>query len=123
MLSSPRCNRACLVPVFSFFKSASHFADTGPPLYGIADIHGDLSQAKATLKLAGVWDPTAGAEMWTGGRAQVVQTGDLVDRGDRSLDCVRLFEQIKVPCFRLPCHICVSTCLQWEWKRIAQNFF
>ena len=81
---------------------ASSLADTGPPVYAIADLHGDISQARATLRLAGVLDPKdeEGAT-WIGGQAQVVQTGDLVDRGPNSLDCVRLFEQIKVESTRI----------------------
>ena len=72
-------------------------ADTGPPLYAIADLQGDISQARATLRLAGVLDSKGGeGASWIGGQAQVVQMGDLVDRGPNSLDCVRLFEEIKV---------------------------
>lgn len=72
-------------------------AGTRPPLYAIADLHGDLSQAKGALQLAGVIDPVKGEGVWIGGKAQVIQLGDLVDRGPNSLDCVRLFEEIKVP--------------------------
>ena len=63
------------------------------PLYAVADLHGDLGQALAALRLVGLADATGS---WTGGKATLVQTGDLLDRGPDSLALVSLFERLKV---------------------------
>ena len=59
----------------------------------IGDLHGDLEQAYTALRLAGVVN-VQGA--WSGGKATLVQTGDLLDRGPNSLGLVELFERLKV---------------------------
>ena len=45
----------------------------------IGDIHGDLSAARAALRAAGAIDEH---DHWIGGDLVVVQTGDVLDRGD-----------------------------------------
>ncbi len=45
----------------------------------IGDLHGDLSAAKKALRLAGAIDAK---DAWIGGALVVVQTGDVIDRGD-----------------------------------------
>lgn len=59
----------------------------------IGDLHGDLEQGRTALRLAGLIN-VQGA--WSGGKATLVQTGDLLDRGPNSLDLVELFERLKV---------------------------
>ncbi|BFZ55733.1 hypothetical protein PYCC9005_002774 [Savitreella phatthalungensis] len=56
---------------------------TAPPLFAIADIHGDLPRARRALAHAGVVSPKTGD--WTAGAATLVQTGDIVDRGPDTL--------------------------------------
>lgn len=58
-----------------------------------SDIHGDLAQARAALALAGVSNET---HLWAAGQCTFVQTGDLVDRGDRSIEVTQLFEDVKI---------------------------
>lgn len=48
-------------------------------IVAIGDLHGDLSAARAALRLAGAIDS---ADAWIGGDMVVVQTGDVLDRGD-----------------------------------------
>jgi len=63
-------------------------ADPGV-LVAVGDLHGDLTQALAVLRLAGVVDDDG---HWAGGRATLVQTGDTTDRGPDSkalLDLMR----------------------------------
>ena len=48
-------------------------------LVAIGDIHGDLGGARSALKAAGAID---GNDTWIGGDLVVVQTGDVLDRGD-----------------------------------------
>jgi TPR repeat protein len=47
----------------------------------IGDVHGDYEQFVAVLRSAGLIDSTGN---WTGGKAHLVQTGDIVDRGPDS---------------------------------------
>ena len=63
-----------------------------PPLAAVADLHGDVPAALASLRLAGLVD-AAGA--WSGGRAHLVQTGDLEDRGTDSIGLLRLFWRLR----------------------------
>ena len=48
-------------------------------LVAIGDLHGDLSATRAALRLAGAIDSL---DTWVGGDMVVVQTGDVLDRGD-----------------------------------------
>jgi len=48
-------------------------------LVAIGDLHGDLAAARAALRAAGAIDD---ADRWIGGDLVVVQTGDVLDRGD-----------------------------------------
>ncbi len=48
-------------------------------LVAIGDLHGDLAAARAALRLAGAIDER---DLWIGGPLVVVQTGDVLDRGD-----------------------------------------
>src|SRR5690349_5661303 len=45
----------------------------------IGDLHGDLAAARSALRAAGAIDQ---ADRWIGGKLVVVQTGDVLDRGD-----------------------------------------
>ena len=48
-------------------------------IYAIGDIHGSLDGFKSILKATGLADANG---KWSGGRAQLIQTGDYVDRGE-----------------------------------------
>jgi len=48
-------------------------------LVAIGDLHGDLTGARAALRAAGAIDDR---DHWIGGELVVVQTGDVLDRGD-----------------------------------------
>ncbi len=50
-----------------------------PRLIAIGDLHGDLDASRRALRLAGAIDE---ADSWIGGALTVVQTGDVLDRGD-----------------------------------------
>jgi hypothetical protein len=59
----------------------------------IGDVHGAYDRFVAILRAAGLVD---GRERWSGGRAVLVQTGDVVDRGAdsrRALDLLRRLER------------------------------
>lgn len=50
-----------------------------PRLVAIGDLHGDLNAARAALRAAGAIDDH---DAWVGGALTIVQTGDVLDRGD-----------------------------------------
>ena len=52
---------------------------TPPRIVAFGDVHGDLDAARRALRLAGAIDAT---DHWIGGELVVVQTGDLLDRGN-----------------------------------------
>ena len=68
--------------------------ETGPQphIVAIGDLHGDLEAARAALRLGGAIDD---GDQWIGGDLIVVQTGDILDRGDGEEAIMDLFEQIR----------------------------
>ena len=67
----------------------------GPParVVAIGDLHGDLEAARAALRLAGAIDEQ---DLWIGGELVVVQTGDILDRGDQEEAIMDLFQRLRV---------------------------
>ena len=59
-------------------------------LVAIGDLHGDLKAAKRAFSLAGATDDKG---TWVGGSLVVVQTGDVLDRGDEELDLLAFLDQ------------------------------
>lgn len=55
----------------------------------VPDLHGDDERATTILAAAGLIDPKTQA--WIGGNATLVQTGDIVDRGDHGKRIYELF--------------------------------
>ncbi|KAG9000408.1 hypothetical protein FRB94_005462 [Tulasnella sp. JGI-2019a] len=71
---------------------------SGPPTFqrtivAIGDIHGDFANLIKVLKMSGV---VAENGSWTGAADYLVQTGDLLDRGDDTLDIYRYYEDLRV---------------------------
>ena len=74
-------------------SSASCAITTPERVVAVGDVHGGYEPFQAILRAAGLIDAR---RRWTGGRAILVQTGDLVDRGAESrqvLDLVRRLER------------------------------
>ncbi len=59
----------------------------------VGDLHGDLDNALAVLQVAGVVDEQG---RWSGGKATLVQTGDVTDRGPDSKELIELFARLEV---------------------------
>ncbi len=62
-------------------------------IVAIGDLHGDLSATRAALRLAGAIDSL---DRWVGDDLVVVQTGDILDRGDEEEAIFGLFDQLRV---------------------------
>ena len=67
-------------------------APTGPErIVAIGDLHGDLAATRAALRLAGAIDTL---DQWIGADLVIVQTGDVLDRGDEEEAIIRLLERL-----------------------------
>ncbi len=62
-----------------------------PRLVAVGDLHGDLTAARAALRLAGAVDER---DQWVGGALVVVQTGDVLDRGDQERELLEWLDRI-----------------------------
>jgi hypothetical protein len=58
----------------------------------IGDLHGDLDAARRALRLAGAIDTQ---DHWIGDKLVVVQTGDVIDRGDQDREVIDLLERVR----------------------------
>jgi hypothetical protein len=58
----------------------------------IGDVHGDLEATRKILREAGAID---GDDKWAGGELVVVQTGDVLDRGDQERAIMELFRRLE----------------------------
>lgn len=68
-----------------------------PRLVAIGDVHGDLDSFRTVLRLAGAIDAT---DHWSGGALWIVQTGDLLDRGDQERGILDLVSRLEVEATR-----------------------
>jgi len=60
-------------------------------LVAIGDLHGDLSATKAALRAAGAIDAS---DTWIGGNTVLVQTGDILDRGNDEQEIYELLDAL-----------------------------
>ena len=67
--------------------------DAPERIVAIGDLHGDLSATRAALRLAGAIDSL---DRWTGGELVIVQTGDILDRGDEEEAIFHLLEKLRL---------------------------
>ena len=66
-------------------------------LVAVPDLHGDLAHARRSLQLAGVLAPddASDPDAWIAGAdAHLVQTGDILDRGENSIDVMDLLARL-----------------------------
>lgn len=87
-LTLAACARAAHPPVAAAQAPAAAEAYAGVArIVAIGDVHGDYDTFVALLRQAGVID---GKSRWSGGRTHLVQTGDVLDRGDHSRKVMEL---------------------------------
>ena len=61
-------------------------------MVAIGDLHGDLDVTRRALRLAGA---LGADDHWSGGKVVVVQTGDVIDRGDSDREVLDLLERLR----------------------------
>jgi hypothetical protein len=73
-------------------------ATTREDIYAIGDAHGDFEHLERVMKAAGlIAEVTPGPETarWSGGKAVLVTTGDMIDKGPRAPDVIRLLRSLR----------------------------
>jgi Calcineurin-like phosphoesterase len=68
-------------------------------IWAVGDPHGDYERLATLLKTAGLIStvPDSAADVvWSGGNAVLVVTGDMIDKGPRSLDVLRLLRALQL---------------------------
>ncbi|HEX6791957.1 MAG TPA: metallophosphoesterase [Candidatus Krumholzibacteria bacterium] len=89
-------NRLCILLLFLLLRGPADAASTplrlpaAPRIVAIGDLHGDLDATRRAFRLAGAIDEH---DRWIGGSLVVVQTGDVLDRGDDEREILDLFER------------------------------
>jgi hypothetical protein len=63
-----------------------------PRVVAVGDLHGDLSATRRALRLAGA---LSADDHWAGGDLVLVQTGDVLDRGDDEAEILDLFARLR----------------------------
>lgn len=93
------CRSSSVDPSAAFGPGLSRLSADPPERYAAAsrvvavgDLHGDLDATRAVLKLAGLIDDAGG---WIGGRTTLVQTGDVLDRGDGERAILELLDRLE----------------------------
>lgn len=66
--------------------------DTPEDIFAIGDAHSDYNRLKKALHGAGVTDE---AGHWIAGRAVLVSTGDMIDKGPRALDVLLFYKTLR----------------------------
>ncbi len=96
------CGHGCQQPPSSLQGDTrpgdrSNTVSSAPPpasaarIVAIGDLHGDLAATRSALELAGAIDAQ---QRWIGGALVIVQTGDLLDRGDEDREVLDLFDRL-----------------------------
>jgi hypothetical protein len=65
--------------------------DTAAPVFSVGDVHGDYRRLVRLLQAANLIGPRA---HWTGGKSVLVFTGDMIDKGPRPVDVLRLIQTL-----------------------------
>jgi hypothetical protein len=83
---------ACEPPEGGAEDDSSSVPDVPSRIVAIGDLHGDLEASRTALRLAGAIDSS---DQWVGGDLVIVQTGDILDRGDAEPEIIELFQRLK----------------------------
>jgi hypothetical protein len=80
---------ACLTFLLIVFSAA---AQAPARIVAVADVHGAFEELVSVLQRTGLID---GDRRWVGGPTTLVQTGDVVDRGRRTRECLDLLMNLE----------------------------
>ena len=72
--------------------------DTSEDIFAIGDAHSDYEHLERAMRAAGIIaaiTETPEATQWTAGKALLVSTGDMVDKGPRAHDVLRLYRSLR----------------------------
>ncbi|KAI3908452.1 hypothetical protein MKX01_009254 [Papaver californicum] len=67
----------------------------GRRIIAVGDLHGDMTQTRSALEMAGVLSPD-GRNIWTGGETVLVQLGDILDRGEDEIAILSLLRSLHI---------------------------
>jgi hypothetical protein len=84
----------------------------------IGDLHGDLAATRRALRLAGAIDDH---DAWVGGKLVVVQTGDVLDRGDDDRAVLDFLERLRSEAERAGGHF-IPMSGNHEVMNVARDF-
>jgi hypothetical protein len=92
-LSVPACSRTTRAPEAQRAAAQAQAQAPAPGrVVAIGDLHGDLDVTRRALRLAGA---IGADDHWNGGKLTVVQTGDVIDRGDSDREVLDLLERLR----------------------------
>jgi hypothetical protein len=94
--AAPRARRAAALLLALAAPAAAGPAECkfsgAPRVVAVGDVHGAYERFAAILHSAGIVDENG---RWSGGRAQLVQTGDVLDRGTDTRRCLDLLMRLE----------------------------
>lgn len=90
-----------------------------PVLVALGDLHGDLAATRRALRLAGAIDEN---DHWSGGELVLVQTGDILDRGDDDRAILDLLLRLKEEARQTDGEVLVLSG-NHELMNVQQNFY
>ncbi len=88
--SAPASTKPTIVADVPIAEAIACRAVPADRIVAIGDLHGDLKAAKRAFKLAGAINAK---DAWIGGPLVVVQTGDVLDRGDDDRELLAFLDQ------------------------------
>ncbi|KAJ0983867.1 hypothetical protein J5N97_002223 [Dioscorea zingiberensis] len=94
-LSHSSCLSKALKPITVTGDPPTFVSAPGHRIVAVGDLHGDLSQARSALEMAGVLSSN-GEDIWTGGDTVLVQLGDVLDRGEDEIAILSLLQLLDV---------------------------
>jgi hypothetical protein len=93
------CQRGCgwlalivLAAGLTFANAANHYDKMPERVIAIGDVHGDFDDFCLVLKKVGLADSE---NHWIGGKAILVQTGDVIDRGNKDREAMDLLIRLE----------------------------
>ncbi|ONK77116.1 uncharacterized protein A4U43_C02F3260 [Asparagus officinalis] len=94
-LSEPSHSNGGLKPITVTGNPPTFVSAPGRRIVAVGDLHGDISQARSALEIAGVLS-SDGHDLWTGGETVLVQLGDILDRGEDEIAILSLLRSLNI---------------------------